>query len=127
MFQIAILAALHYKEILDKQRRRSASAYVVYENECDFSGLAFPVKAYDIAIFEGKNPRISVAAHQYLNNSPKCLYKSSQPKAEKNIHLFLHDDHWMPITHLSGFYKQGRASKYYICERYPKSFCSPKL
>src|SRR5277367_4335181 len=33
----------------------------------------------------------------------------------------------MPITHLSGFYREGRASKYYICERCLKSFCSPKL
>src|SRR5277367_3992467 len=57
-FKFAILAALHYNEILEHKRYYSANTYVAYENECDFSGLAFPVKAYDIAIFQGKNPRI---------------------------------------------------------------------
>src|SRR5277367_2363523 len=126
-FKFVVLAALHYKEIENRERRYSANTYMTYENECDFSGLAFPVKAYDIAIFEHQNPQIAVYAHQHVNNKSKCLYKSIQPEAEKNIHLFLHDNHWMPITHLSGFYREGRASKYYICERCIKSFCSPKL
>src|SRR5277367_4842387 len=83
-FKFAILAALHHKEIENWRMRQNSNTYVPYENECDFSGLTYPVKAYDIAIFEGKNPRISVAAHQYITNRPKCLYKSSQPEAEKN-------------------------------------------
>src|SRR5277367_1387690 len=38
-FKFAILAALHFKEIEDKDWRHSANTYVAYENECDFSGL----------------------------------------------------------------------------------------
>src|SRR5277367_3900953 len=81
---------LHYKEIAQQERRRNANTYMTYENECDFSGLTFPVKAYDIVIFEHKNPRISIYAHQYVNNSPKCLYKSIQPEAEKiSIYFYM--------------------------------------
>jgi len=45
-----------------------------------------------------------------------------QPESKVNVHIFLHDSHWMPIINLNCFYREQRKSSYYICPKCLKSF-----
>src|SRR5213596_421477 len=98
------------------------SNYVKYNNEFDFSQLNYPVHVKEIVNFEKLNKNVSVLAHLLRKNMSECLYKTNFPNREFIVHLFLYNNHWMPITNLSSFYREERQTRFYKCERCLKSF-----
>ena len=77
--------------------------------------------------FEKANPTISVFAHQWTaHNHPECVYRTSFSGREHSVHLFCHQDHWLPITRLNAFYRQGRKD-FHKCIKCLKSYYHKNL
>src|SRR5271156_1385064 len=88
----------------------------------DFSDLTFPVCSLTIQKFEKRNKFLSVFAHIYTSKGPECIYTTSFSQRLNVVHLLCLNNHWIPITNLTGFYRQGRAGMYHKCKKCMKSF-----
>ena len=77
--------------------------------------------------FEKANPTISVFAHQWTAyGHPECVYRTSFSGREHSVHLFCHQEHWLPITRLTAFYRQGRKD-FHKCVKCLKSYYQKSL
>ena len=108
-FIYAIMIALHHTEFIHKERIQQ---YAKYYNDFDLSKIVFPVCSMQIQKFEHCNKNISVFTHTYSNKGPECIYRTSFSERPQFVHIFNHQNHWLPITNLTAFYRQGRA-KYF--------------
>ena len=122
-FVYAVAMAIHHKQITHSNR---PSQYKDFVKQFDVSTITFPVNSMQIQKFEKANPTISVFAHHWTEyGQPECVYRTSFSGREHSVHLFCHQEHWLPITSLSAFYRQGR-HKYFKCVKCLKSYYSQK-
>ena len=111
--------AIHHKQI-DVHANRPSN-YKAIVKTYDVSTITFPVNSMQIQKFEKANPTISVFAHHWTSDGPECVYRTSFSGREHVAHLFCHQEHWLPITKLTAFYRQGRKN-YYKCVKCLKSY-----
>src|SRR3977135_3050061 len=123
-FKYAVLAAIHNNEI-DNHRERITN-YDRFACKYDFSSLTYPVNASQIQLFEKANKELSVWAHYSVKDQPQCLYKSKFSERPVTVHLFLYEDHWLPIVNLTALYRCNRQGTYYKCIKCFKSFYRPQ-
>ena len=123
-FVYAIAMAIHHKQIALQANRHvdRPSKYKSFVKQFDVSTITFPVNSMQIQKFEKANPTISIFAHQWTTyGHPECIYRTSFSGREHSVHLFCHQEHWLPITRLTAFYRQGR-KHYWKCEKCLKSY-----
>ena len=120
----AILAAKHSHEFNNPAR---LDQYRQHVREFDFSTITYPVNAMQIQNFEKVNNLVAVWAHYLVKDTPKLLYKSNFANRPETLHIFYHENHWMPVVNLNALYKNKRVGSFYKCVKCFKSFYDNKL
>lgn len=92
-FKWSIIAALHYDEVYELNRKKvnDATRYEKWKDELNFDGIDFPVQLNQIEKFMNQNAPIAVNVY-YFDSETECvkpIFLATKPIESRYVHLLL--------------------------------------